>query len=202
MENIELLIILSLLLGLSNWFIYYQNNKNPKYNFDDNILDKLNTHILELKKNNNILEKELELKENILSQNIMLPERKYMINMQPEKNHMINIPEKNHMINIHEKNNMINIPTRGYPDDYQLIGILFQDNLEIVYNLYGRQTYPGSNLYEYYIHAVINNNNIKIPLNINKEIFDNQEIDILNLNHKNTKFKVKLYPYNLPRYIP
>lgn len=194
MENIELLIILSLLLGLSNWFIYYQNKKNPKYNFDDNILDKLNTHILELKKNNNILEKELELKENILSQNIMSPERKYVFNMQPERKFMINMES--------EKKYIINIPTRGYPDDYQLIGILFQDNLETVYNLYGRQTYPGSNLYEYYAHAVINNNNIKIPLNINKEIFDNQEIDILNLNHKNTKFKVKLYPYNLPRYIP
>ena len=184
MENIELLIILSLLLGLSNWFIYYQNKKNPKYNFDDNILDKLNTHILELKKNNNILEKELELKENILLQNIMPPERKYMINMQPERKYMINVP------------------TRGYPDDYQLMGILFQDNLETVYNLYGRQTYPGSNLYEYYVHAIINNNNIKIPLNINKEIFDNQEINILKLNDKNTNFKVKLYPYNLPRYIP
>jgi len=172
MENIELLIIFCILLGLSNWFIYIQNNKYPKYNYDDNILEKLNKYIIELKNNNQILEKNLIYREN---ENIIPPERKYMINF----------------------------PTRGFPDDYQLIGILIelQDKTmkDKVYNLYGRQTYPGSNLYEYYVHAIIDNNNIKIPLSYNKEIFDGQEIKIM----KNTEiYKVKLYPYNLPRYIP
>jgi len=190
MENIEILVILCILLGLSNWFIIYQNYKFPKNNYEDTILDKLNKHIIELKNNNIILGKKLELKENIVyeSSNILPPERKYAINF----------------------------PTRGYPDNYQLMGILLKDNIETAYNLYGRQTYSGSNQYEYYVHAVIHNNSIKLPLNINKEIFDGQTIDIIDstrshprnksnvssTNELNNIFKVKLYPYDIPRYIP
>ena len=192
MENIELLVILCILLGLSNWFIFYQNNKFTKYNYDDNILDKLNKHIIELKENNRIL----ELKEN----NRFLELK--------ESNRILELKENNRILELKEnmppeRKNMINIRTRGNPDDYQLIGILMKNDIEVAYNLYGRQTYPGSSKYEYYTHAIINNNNIKIPLDINKEIFDGQEININSgsFDNKNT-FKVKLYPYNLPKYIP
>ena len=191
MENIEILVILCILLGLSNWFIIYQNYKFPKNNYEDTILDKLNKYIIELKNNNIILEKKLELKEKIVyeSSNTQQlekpPERKYAINF----------------------------PTRGYPDNYQLMGILLKDNIETAYNLYGRQKYSGSNQYEYYVHAVIHNNSIKLPLNINKEIFDGQIINIIDSAHShqhnkpsanepNNIFKVKLYPYDIPRYIP
>jgi len=174
MENIEILFILCILLGMSNLFIIFQNNKYPKYNYEDSILDKLNNHILELKKNNKIIENEFNMINLKMNDNILPPERKYIINF----------------------------PTRGYPDNYQLMGILQRDNTETAYNLYGRQTYPGSSLYEYYVHAIINNNNIKIPLNINKEIFDEQEINISGANKDNNLFRVKLYSYNTPRYIP
>ncbi len=98
----------------------------------------------------------------------------------------------------------INLPTRGYPDNYQLLGIVSRNNTETAYNLFGRQTFPNSNQYEYYIQATLHNNTVKIPLNIygGKEILDNQSINIPGMNPSNDKFIVKLYDYDVPRYIP
>jgi len=98
----------------------------------------------------------------------------------------------------------LNIPTRGYPDNYQLIGIVSRQNTESIYNLYGRQKYPGSNQYEYYIHGTFHNNNIKIPFNTygDKEINDEQTIHIPGLDEDKGKFKVKLYKYDTLKYIP
>jgi hypothetical protein len=98
----------------------------------------------------------------------------------------------------------INIPTRGYPDNYQLIGILLRDNTENGYNLYGRQKYPGANQYEYYIQGVFHHNSIKIPIRTkgDKEIEDGMEIHIPGTDKKHGLFKLKLYDYDLLRYIP
>ncbi len=99
---------------------------------------------------------------------------------------------------------LINIPTRGYPDNYQLLGIVSRNNTETIYNLFGRQTFPNSNQYEYYIQATLHNNTVKIPISIygDKEIVDNQSITIPGMNPSNDKFIVKLYNYDVPRYIP
>jgi hypothetical protein len=99
----------------------------------------------------------------------------------------------------------INIPTRGYPEDYQVLGNVFRDNTETAYNLFGRQTYPGSNQYEYYVTGSdTNGSHVKIPIKIkgDKEINDNDTINIPGTNKDKGEFKVKLYNIDTPRYIP
>jgi hypothetical protein len=99
---------------------------------------------------------------------------------------------------------LLNIPTRGDPDNYQLLGIVLRNNTETAYNLFGRQTYPGSNQYEYYVQASMNDNLVKIPISIkgDKEIEDDQIIDIPGTNQIMGSFRVKLYKLNVPRYNP
>lgn len=99
----------------------------------------------------------------------------------------------------------INIPTRGYPDDYTLQGILIRNSDEKTLQLYGRQKYPGSNQWEYY--AVGNDSNAfnsKLPVKVkgDKEIYDNDKINLPFLDKNKGDFKVKLYELNEPRYIP
>jgi hypothetical protein len=100
--------------------------------------------------------------------------------------------------------NQLNIPTRGYPDNYHLQGLVLRDNTETAYKLFGRQKFPGSNQYEYFVQSVMHNNDVKIPIKINgdKEIEDGQNIMIPGTNKNIGEFKVKLYEYDAPRYIP
>lgn len=97
-----------------------------------------------------------------------------------------------------------NIPTRGVPDNYQLLGLVMRDNTETAYNLFGRQTFPGSNQYEYYVQGNLDRNIVKIPLTINgdREIEDGQIITIPGTSLMNGDFKVKLYKLDVPRYNP
>ena len=98
----------------------------------------------------------------------------------------------------------INIPTRGLPDNYQMLGIVLRDNTETAYSLFGRQTFPGSTQYEYYIQGNMDGNIVKIPINIkgDKEIEDGQEINIPGTNKRKGDFKVQLYKLDTPRYNP
>ena len=97
-----------------------------------------------------------------------------------------------------------NIPTRGTPDNYQLLGLVMRDNTETAYNLFGRQTFPGSNQYEYYVQGNLDRNIVKIPITINgdREIEDGQIITIPGTSLMNGDFKVKLYKLDVPRYNP
>lgn len=101
------------------------------------------------------------------------------------------------------KNN-INIPTRGLPDKYQLLGVASRNNTETVFNLFGRQKFPGSNQYEYYVQSTNNNSMYKIPISIkgDKEIEDNMMIHIDTMDHSKGAFTIKLYNYDAPRYNP
>lgn len=100
---------------------------------------------------------------------------------------------------------MIDIPTRGYPDSYSQIGVLVnnrkkdQDNK--ILRLFGRQTYPGSNTYEYYIMVNSGLDSIKLPLNTKRrnELYDGDEVFVKELDKKYT---VNLYKYDYPRYYP
>lgn len=99
----------------------------------------------------------------------------------------------------------INIPTRGYPDNYTLQGILVRNSDEKTLQLYGRQKYPGSNQWEYY--AVGNDSNAfnsKLPVKVkgDREIYDNDIIELPFLDQKKGDFKAKLYDLDQPRYIP
>jgi hypothetical protein len=99
---------------------------------------------------------------------------------------------------------IINIPSRGYPDNYQLMGVLLRENTETAFNLFGRQTYPGSNQYEYYAQGTMHNNHVKLPINKKggKELYDGDEVRIPGTNGDKGLFKVKLYELNIPRYNP
>ena len=61
-----------------------------------------------------------------------------------------------------------------------------------------------TNQYEYFVQSVMHNNDVKIPIKINgdKEIEDGQNIMIPGTNKNIGEFKVKLYEYDAPRYIP
>ena len=98
----------------------------------------------------------------------------------------------------------INIPTRGYPDNYQQMGMLIRKNDEKILKLFGRQTYPGSSKYEYYVVDSNSNTDNKIPLKVNgdRELDDKQQIDLPWLDTSRGKFDVKIYDYNAPRYNP
>ena len=178
----------------------YKNMNNQKGTFNDKILNKL------MKKINQIENEKINKIENKIDNKIdnkIENEKVYYDDFQPPV-----IDYKNNRIinNIHNRhvNNSINIPTRGFPEDYQLKGLLLRNNTETAYNLFGRQKFPGSSQYEYYIIANMDRNHVKIPLKINgdKEIEDSQTINVPGTNQNNGSFTVKLYDYDVPRYIP
>ena len=106
-------------------------------------------------------------------------------------------PERNQYI---YPNVMYNIKTRGEPDEYQLIGLLYNNIINKNYQLYGRRIYPGAFEWEYYIRGRdIGGLDIKFPINNKQEIYDDT---ILNIPLDNIDFHVKIYKYDTPRYNP
>ena len=239
MNSIQILIIFCLILGLSNWYIYYETIKqlkiNKNYNYDDTIINIVNKQIQKAKlkesSNNNynyddtiinIVNKQIQKAKINESSNNNSNDRlfkrdvdvKYNIFYPPERrytqlynNNQPYILEKkpyNNHINYRQPEDVyynpttINIPSRGYPDNYQIMGVLIEDNKASAYNIFGRQTFPGSNEYEYYIQGKINNTDIKYPLKIKKELEDSKELNIPELGI----FKIKVYNYDSPKYIP
>jgi|SaaInlStandDraft_5_1057022.scaffolds.fasta_scaffold00168_10 hypothetical protein len=99
---------------------------------------------------------------------------------------------------------MINIPTRGYPDNFQQMGMLVRKSDEKLLRLFGRQSHPGSSKYEYYVVDSYSNSDNKIPLKVqgDKELTDNEKIDLPWLDSSRGDFDVKIYDYNSPRYNP
>jgi hypothetical protein len=198
MDNIclpksQLLIILIFVIIL---VIIYKNMTNQKNGaFNDKILNKLMKKINQIENdkitNNNDNNINNNNNDNNINNNEIKIKKVYYDDFQP--------PEQ---INRHVRS--INIPTRGFPENYQLKGLLLRDNTETAYNLFGRQKFPGSSQYEYYIIANMDRNHVKIPLKINgdKEIEEGQTINVPGTNQNNGSFTVKLYDYDLPRYIP
>jgi len=102
----------------------------------------------------------------------------------------------------------INIRTRGEPNDYSQIGLLTsQNNPDKIMPLFGRQTYRGSNLWNYY-SALDSNLATKIPIQKNRDCIGTHgcsEInngDTINLSNSQENYTVQLYPYNDIQYIP
>ena len=102
----------------------------------------------------------------------------------------------------------INIRTRGQPDNYSQIGILTSTtNPDNIKPLFGRQTYRGSNLWNYYT-ALDSHLSTKIPIQKNRNCIDTQgcsEInsgDNINIINSTEDYTVSLYPYNDIQYIP
>jgi len=128
--------------------------------------------------------------------------------------------KRNYNFSEQEINRMpINIETRPSGGDYQQIGMLHKEtniNTDLespgsntdshILALYGKPIYKGSSNWLYYTTS---SSNIKIPIKINnkdctddngcKEIYDG---DIINIDELNGNFKVKIYKFDKPRYIP
>ena len=96
----------------------------------------------------------------------------------------------------------LNERTRGEQDNHQLVGILYnnENNIDKVYQLYGRREYKGSDLWEYYIRGVDKGGlDYKFPLKNNREIRDGEKIT-LDVDKKT--YTVKIYDYTEFKYIP
>jgi hypothetical protein len=101
----------------------------------------------------------------------------------------------------------IDLSTRGYADNYRVFGVLIQQGTteigkEQILQLYGRETIPRSNRYEYYTTFSSGVDQIKIPIDNphNRELNDEEVITIAELG--DAEYKVQLYPYDSPRYYP
>lgn len=115
---------------------------------------------------------------------------------------------------IHVKQ-MIDLPSRGYPDNFTQIGVLVQiknkknkksknknkmNNQNNILRLFGRQEYPGSNRYEYYVMINSGLDQIKLPLELRRqELYDGDTVVVKQLNQR---YEVNLYKYDAPRYYP
>lgn len=99
--------------------------------------------------------------------------------------------------------------TRGYPDNYHIMGTLTTNNDIDEYNklnqdnrilsLFGRQKYPGSNEYEYYTMLSTGNVMTKVNIDNNKELFNDDEVFIKEINKT---YKVNLYKNEEMKYNP
>jgi hypothetical protein len=99
-------------------------------------------------------------------------------------------------------NTMYNIKTRGEPDDYILVGLLYNTIINKNYQLFGRRIYPGAYEWEYYIRGKdITTLEIKFPIYSpnNQEIYDDT---VLFVPLDNMEYRVKIYNYDSPRYNP
>jgi hypothetical protein len=99
-----------------------------------------------------------------------------------------------------------NIPTRGYPDSFNVQGYLIDDastdnkDSNKMLRLYGRQVYPNSNEWEYYVEVNVGHHDkFKFDLEKQKrEIFDGDKVyvDILKRNYDVKLLKQKGLEYN------
>lgn len=107
---------------------------------------------------------------------------------------------------------LYNIHTRGHPHNYSWMGILInttetseeapfsQDNK--IVKLFGRQKYPNSTQYQYYV--VVNTGNDQTKINLDKEKYRKElyDDDVVTIDELNMTFKVKLNDSNWIEYSP
>ena len=114
----------------------------------------------------------------------------------------------------------INIPSRGPMQSYQQVGIMYKENIENtdkqpgnntdsnVLPLYGRPTFNGSNKWNYYT-ASDKFQNFKLPISCDGRKCDDdlgcnelRSGDMLTIPSYNGRFRVEIYGFDKPRYIP
>ncbi len=199
----HLAIIVCVFIGLAVWYIHNEKKKHsgePDYKYNNQILSNIAKSIAELpdklKEQEQVqlspeLEKRLALArrdQGVITNDFAPPERRVPAHAYPDR----------------AVREIINVPTRGYPDSYQMLGVVLRNNTETAYNLFGRQTWPGSNQYEYYVQGNMDGNVVKIPIKTrgDREIEDGQAVQIPGTDPAKGAFKVKLYGYDAPRYNP
>ena len=114
----------------------------------------------------------------------------------------------------------INIPSRGPNLSYQQVGILYKENIENpdkmpgnnndsnILPLFGRPTFNGSNKWNYYTSSD-KFQNFKLPIKIDGRKCDDdlgcnelRDNDMISIPSYNGRFKVEIYNYDKPSYIP
>ena len=114
----------------------------------------------------------------------------------------------------------VNIPTRGYSGGYQQVGMLYKDSVtsedglvgntpeSVILPLFGKPVHPGSNKWSYYTSSD-KYHTVKIPLVHKGRKCDSQygcdelyDDDVISVPPYNNEFRVKIYEFDSPRYIP
>ena len=102
----------------------------------------------------------------------------------------------------------INVPTRGEPPEYQQVGILTGEGDENIKPLYGRQTYRGSNQWNYFT-SLDSHLATKIPVYRNgSDCTDERGCNEINkgenvfMGENGTEYQASIYGTIAPRYIP
>ena len=148
----------------------------------------------------NISEKNVDIrkKENIIEKENII------INVDTDSRDLLEEPGRKYF----KQGVPINIRTRGEPANYDQIGFLTSvSDPNNIKPLFGRQTYRGSSLWNYYT-ALDSHLSTKIPIQKNRNCIDTQgcsEInngDVINISGSSDDYRVELYPYNELRYIP
>ena len=99
-----------------------------------------------------------------------------------------------------------NIKTRGPPQEYDMVGFIKDsDDSNKLQQLYGRRTYPNSNLWNYYVKSD-QYHQIPIPVSIGgqnctdergcMELNDQESLNLLDKEHTATIYKPEPYYYN------
>jgi hypothetical protein len=102
----------------------------------------------------------------------------------------------------------INVPTRGEPPEYQQVGLIKGGSEENIKPLYGRQTYRGSNQWNYFT-SLDSHLATKIPVYLDdsdctgemgcKEL---NKGDTLSMGDQGPEYTASIYGTVAPRYIP
>lgn len=185
----EIFDVLNILLILYILFFTFKNNKNlsnftmvKKNNKKPEVIDNSDTN---KEIDNAIYKKRLENRDrSVINDSLVAPEQRH-------ESH--NYVKMDNVIKINEY-------TRGGPENYQVVGLLYKQESDKKYQLFGRRTYPGSPDWEYFIGGKDSGGlDYKYPLDNKKEIYDNSTI----VNPiDNDTYQVKIYNYDKPRYIP
>jgi hypothetical protein len=99
-----------------------------------------------------------------------------------------------------------NIKTRGAPQEYDMVGFLQDpEDSNKLQQLYGRRTYPNSNLWNYFVKSD-QYHQIPIPVSIGgqnctdergcTELNNQDSLNVLNKDHTATIYKPEPYYYN------
>ena len=108
--------------------------------------------------------------------------------------------EAQQYIDFDTDNLRVNIRTRGEPDNYQMVGLLYNKDMNKNYQLFGRRIYPGAYEWEYYIRGRdAGGLDFKFPIDSKQELMDGSSI---NLPIDNNTYQLKIYNYDQPRYNP
>jgi hypothetical protein len=174
-------IVIILLLGVNTYSNLNYLNSDNHNNFSNNNSPNNNSPNNNISNNEIYLDSFLKKRDELVVENpLIAPEQRVEKRQYPKM--------------------MINEHTRGEPDDYQLMGVLYNNTINKTYQLFGRRTYPGSSTFEYYYRGKdVGGLDYKFPLPNKEEIYDNVQVYVPT---DENIFTAKIYNFDRPRYIP